>query len=229
MIFGGVAVVGMPQPANPSEDARLGLVQAPATLTFQPMIMAAGGPQVGSDGGAADSVVASVISIAAAGAGPAADHDAASVADFQVAAQHRAGCPPSWIIPALAGKIVGELADQVSDHRCPAAQRVRFGFQRVQRGDGDLQLHEGPAAGGASSSSGRAGTGDPAADRIPVLIGDHKPPLHGPQGGGQVTGQLRVHRSPPGDLRWILVVAQQRGQLYPQLHSAITAITRARS
>jgi hypothetical protein len=65
------------------------------------MIMAAGRPQVGSGGGAAAGVVASVVGVGAMGGSPAADHDAESVADFQVAAQHRAGCPPSRIITAL--------------------------------------------------------------------------------------------------------------------------------
>ncbi|HKS53001.1 MAG TPA: hypothetical protein VJS67_14145 [Pseudonocardiaceae bacterium] len=69
----------------------------------------------------------------------------------------------------------------------------------------------------AAAPAGRAGAGDPPVGRVPALIGDHKSPLRRPQSGDQVAGQLGMHRSPPGYLRWMLVVTKQGAQANSQL------------
>jgi hypothetical protein len=55
------AVVGVTQSAGPAEDAELRLVQCPAALVFEPVVVAAGVAEVGSDGRPALGVVKGVV------------------------------------------------------------------------------------------------------------------------------------------------------------------------
>jgi hypothetical protein len=79
-------VVGVAQSANPAEVPSVRLVELPAAVVLEPVIMSARGTEIVPGGGPAVGVVVGVVFVGGVGGGPAADHDAGPVAGVQVAA-----------------------------------------------------------------------------------------------------------------------------------------------
>jgi hypothetical protein len=79
-------VVALAKSAGPVEMAGLELVQSPAALVFEAMMMSTRGAEVAVGGGSAVAVVTGVVLVRCAGRGTTADHDAGPVPGLQIAA-----------------------------------------------------------------------------------------------------------------------------------------------
>jgi hypothetical protein len=123
---------------RPAEHARFGLVQSPATVALEPMVVTARVPEVGCGGQPTLGVIEFVILICCVSRSAAADHDAVPIADLQGTAQRSAGRTTGGIgaVRVRTAGIAVESAGQVGDHASPATQCRRVGGQSAQDGGG---------------------------------------------------------------------------------------------
>lgn len=115
-------LIGVAQSACPAEHAVLGLMQCPAALALQSMVMTTGVTEVGPAGRSALGVVKGVVLVGASG-GARQRSWCRTVPDFQVATQRGTGDAAAGVgvLPTLTGADVAEVAGQVGHHVDPAA------------------------------------------------------------------------------------------------------------
>src|SRR6476660_5087413 len=120
-------------------------------------------------------------------------------------------------VAVLVGGAPFELPAEIGHDLGPDSQLF---VQEAQGGEWDCQFHGCAAGCHPGGDTGGPRLGDSAVVELTVLVGDREPPLRAAKRGGEVAGQLGVHRAPAGQLSRVLVMSEQGGQPHPQLHTS---------
>jgi hypothetical protein len=195
------------------------LLESPAGLALEDVVVAAQWPQVRSDGLAAVLVGDGVVLVATGGRSAAADADAGAVADLGVAAQRGAGQAVVGVGVEVAPVAFAVLAGDVGQHARPARHGwfggpVAAGQLGEERG-GDVKLDD-PAAWPGGGEPGGAAAGDAVEHQPSGGVSDGEAPLGAALLGDDGAGVRGGDRAEAGDLAGVLVVAEQGGQRCPE-------------
>jgi hypothetical protein len=127
----------------------------------------------------------------------------------------------------MVGCAAGVLAGDVCDDWCPRAtgSGIYCEAVEVRRGDGkfDDAAAEGVGVTPGAPSGVRAGSSQAAVDGVSVAVAHHPAPLCGMHAFDQVAGEQGGQVVPARQLGGLVVLADQSGQLQPQLGDGLTA------
>jgi hypothetical protein len=225
----GSDLVPATERADPQERPGAGLLQGPAALSFEDVVVAAQRPEVGGHGFTAVPVLDRMVLIATSRATAAADTHTGTVTDLGVAAQRSAGQPVVPVGVEIAPPAVGVLAGDVGQHTRPLRQ-CRFGDpvapgELGQERGGNVQLDD-PAGRPGGGGAGGTSAGDAIEHEPAVGLGDSPSPLGAALVRDDGAGVAGGNRAEAGDLAGVLVAAEQRGERHPDLYADALVVVR---